>query len=453
MIPADRPASCLAPSPAPRPHLRHWPRRLPRELVVPQTTLWFNLEVTAARYPDKAACVFLGQALSFRQLHADAETLAGWLQAQGVGQGDRVVLFMQNCPQFLVAFYAVQRCAAVVVPVNPMNRVDELGHYITDPGARLVICGADGAPVVAQALAGLPESQRPQALLVVRYADALPAVIAPELTPSDTVLAWLYADGPLPVGATRWADALAQGARPAGPPLGGADDLAILPYTSGTTGMPKGCMHSHRTLMHNAIAATLWGYSGADSVSLGVVPFFHITGMMYGVVGPVMTGATVIILPRWDRELAGRLISHHRVTHWTCIPTMIIDLMNSPNLARFDLSSLIYLSGGGAAMPQAVATRLRDELGLQFCEGYGLTETAGPSHGTPGAAQAAVPGHAHLWGGCACRRPGHRPRAAARRSGRDHRPRAHGVSRLLAAARGDGRGLHRVRGAALLPHR
>lgn len=366
-----------------RPHLAHWPRRLPRELVIPETSLWFNLEVSATRYPDKAACLFFGQALSYAQLKQQAESLAGWLQAQGVQRGDRVALFMQNCPQFLVAFYAVMRCDAVLVPVNPMNRAEEFGHYLTDPDTRVVICSAEGAAVVAQASLALPPAQRPRAVLVSRYADAMPAVPEPALTPPAAMDAWLRADPPLPEGMTRWHSAMQAGFVPRGPVQASADDLALLPYTSGTTGLPKGCMHSHRSLMSNAVGGALWGFASAESVSLGVVPMFHITGMLYGVLSPVLTGATLVILPRWDRDLAGRLISHHRVTHWTCIPTMIIDLFASPNWKQFDLSSLCYLSGGGAAMPQAVAERLRDEFGLTFAEGYGLTETAAPTHANP----------------------------------------------------------------------
>ncbi|MFZ2987859.1 long-chain fatty acid--CoA ligase [Ideonella sp.] len=368
---------------APRPHHAHWPRRLPRELLIPETTLWFNLEVSAARYPHKAAYEFFGQALSFLELKQQAESLAGWLQAQGVTRGDRVALFMQNCPQFVIAFYAVMRCDAVVVPVNPMNRKEEFGHYISDPDTRVVICGADGAAIVAEANAELPAEQRLRALLVTRYADAMPAQIPPALAPTPAVEAWLRADPDLPAGATRWTDALATGWHPAGPPQALPDDMALLPYTSGTTGLPKGCVHTHRTLLPNAIGGMLWSHGSAESISLGVVPMFHITGMLYGVLAPVMSGSTVVILPRWDRELAGRLISHHKVSHWTCIPTMIIDLFGSPNYREFDLSSLVYLSGGGAAMPQAVAERLQAEFGLTFAEGYGLTETAAPSHANP----------------------------------------------------------------------
>ncbi|KPF47202.1 long-chain fatty acid--CoA ligase [beta proteobacterium AAP121] len=358
---------------------------MPRELLVPDTTLWFNLEVSARRYPHKPVCIYLGRELSYAELHRQAETLAGWLQAQGVKRGDRVLVYMQNCPQYLVAFYAVQRADAVVVPVNPMNRADEFGHYITDPAAQVAITTADLAATVAEANARLPAPQQLRHLLVTRFADAMPETLAPEDTPPPAMLAWLTGEHALPAGplpATRWADALAAGHRP-GPTLAQPDDMALLPYTSGTTGLPKGCVHTHRTLMPNAVGGGLWSHASAETVSLAVVPMFHITGMMYGVLGSVYLGSTVVILPRWDRELAGRTFSRYGVTHWTCIPTMIIDLFGSPNYQSFDLSSLRYLSGGGAAMPQAVAERLQQAYGLTFAEGYGLTETAAPSHANP----------------------------------------------------------------------
>jgi len=400
------------PTPTPRPHLTHWPARLPLELEVPETSLWFNLEVAARRYPHKNAYLYLGQPLTWGELHRQAEALAGWLQARGVQRGDRVLLFMQNCPQYVVAAFAVLRADAVIVPVNPMNRADEFGHYITDPEARVAIVSADLAGIVAEADGRLQPQQRLHHVLVTRYAEAMPTAedLDPAEAPADPVLAWLRADPAMPaiaphagVGAgadgcdrsqavpagapadprfERWASALAAGYTPSAH-LSGPDDLALLPYTSGTTGLPKGCLHTHRTLMHNVVGGGLWGQASAESISLAVVPMFHITGFMYGVMAPAFTGSAVVILPRWDRELAGRIISRHRVTHWTCIPTMIIDLFGSPNYRQFDLSSLRYLSGGGAAMPQAVAQRLQDEFGITFAEGYGLTETAAPSHANP----------------------------------------------------------------------
>ena len=246
-----------------------------------------------------------------------------------------------------------------------------------------MICTADLAPIVAAANAGLPEAHRVRQALVTRFTDAMPeGAIDPRDAPPPAMDAWLRAETTLPAGFTRWSDALAAGCVPGRTPPG-PTTWRSCPTPSGTTGLPKGCMHTHRTLMHNAIGGP-WSYGGgAEPVVLGVVPMFHITGMLYSVLGSVYAGASVVLMPRWDRELAGRLISQHRITHWTCIPTMVIDLFGSPNYKSFDLSSLRSISGGGAAMPHAVAQRLQDEFGLTFAEGYGLTETAAPSHANP----------------------------------------------------------------------
>ena len=162
-----------------------------------------------------------------------------------------------------------------------------------------------------------------------------------------------------------------------------ADDLAVLPYTSGTTGLPKGCMHPHRSIMHNAMAAAMWHNATQENIALCVVPMFHITGMVAVMHTSVYVGATIVLMPRWDRDYAGRLISKRRITHWTNIPTMVIDLLGSPTFDQYDLTSLTAIGGGGAAMPQAVAQRLFELYGLRYVEGYGLTETAAPSHSNP----------------------------------------------------------------------
>ncbi len=142
-------------------------------------------------------------------------------------------------------------------------------------------------------------------------------------------------------------------------------------------------MHPHRSILHNALASSLWGNASPEGVTLLVVPMFHITGMVSLMHANIYTGATLVMMPRWDRDVAGWLISNWKVTTWTNIPTMVIDLLGSPNFAQYDLSSLAYIGGGGAAMPQAVAQRLYEQFGLKYAEGYGLTETAAPSHSNP----------------------------------------------------------------------
>ena len=157
----------------------------------------------------------------------------------------------------------------------------------------------------------------------------------------------------------------------------------MLPYTSGTTGLPKGCMHLHSSIMHNAVASSVWGNATAENVTLLVVPMFHITGMVSVMHANIYTGAThgadAALGPRAGRAADLALAGDA----WTNIPTMVIDLLGSPNFDQYDLSSLVHIGGGGAAMPQAVAQRLLEQFGLRYVEGYGLTETAAPSHSNP----------------------------------------------------------------------
>jgi fatty-acyl-CoA synthase len=343
------------------------------------------LETNARRFPEKTALVFFGSRLSYADLKQNAERFAAYLGALGVQKGDRVVLCMQNCPQLVIAHFGILRANAVVVPVNPMNRAQELQHYITDPDARIAITTADLAGELAQASNALPLAQRLAHLVVTHFTDAFDPQAGDDAPPAawrDWLLA-RHAPPALQGGQVHtWTDALACAAEPPAL-LVGAKDLALLPYTSGTTGLPKGCMHLHSNIMHNAMASALWGNGTMENVTLMVVPMFHITGMVSLMHTNIFCGATMVLMPRWDRELAGALIAQWRVTHWTNIPTMVIDLMGSPNFASFDLSSLVMIGGGGAAMPQAVAQRLWEQYGLRYVEGYGLTETAAPSHSNP----------------------------------------------------------------------
>ena len=369
-----------------RAHFKFWPRRLPHAITVPATSLWDNLETSARRYPDKAALVFFGTMLTYAQLLQKAERLAQCLRVLGIKKGDRVVLCMQNCPQLVIAHFAILRANAVVVPVNPMNRREELKHYITDPDATVAITTADLGAELARASEALGEKERLAHLIVTHFTDAFDAQVTGDDAPPAAWNDWLRTRHALPALAggqvLDWNQALNAGGEL--PTLEvGPSDLAILPYTSGTTGLPKGCMHPHSSIMHNAVASGLWGNGSAENVVLVVVPMFHITGMVSLMHTGVRGGATLIVMPRWDRDLAGRLISRWRVTHWTNIPTMVIDLLASPNFNSYDLSSLVYIGGGGAAMPQAVAQRLLEQFDLRYVEGYGLTETAAPSHSNP----------------------------------------------------------------------
>lgn len=357
------------------PWVRAWPRGLPRRMHALETTLDRNLAQAAERYPGKAATVFFDRVQTYAQMQAQSDALAGYLRERaGVLRGDRVLLMAQNCPQWIVAFHAIVRCGAVVVPVNVMSKPPELAHYVQDSGARVALIAQDLLPAIQQEL----DRERLSHAVALTYSDAIDAG-------SDLALpAWVAApraalDHPR---LTHWSDAIGAGLPP--PPHDfGPDDLCLLPYTSGTTGRPKGCMHTHRTLLAATVGACLWRNVHAESVIMGVAPMFHLLGMQNAMLMPIAVGATTVVQPRWDAANAARLIERYRVSVWAAPPAMLNDFFLQPDAHTRDLSSLAVLNGGGAAMPPAVARTLKERHDQDYIEGYGMTETASFLHCNP----------------------------------------------------------------------
>jgi fatty-acyl-CoA synthase len=338
-------------------------------------TLWDCLADSARRHPDKPAVRFYGNTWSYRELVRQAEALAGWLQRVAhVRQGDRVLLMSQNCPQFIVATYAVLRADAVVVPVNAMWTADEVAHVVDDSGAQVALVAHELADRVRPSL----ERGALHRALVIDYADALTA-------DSDLAVPPSVAERLAPIPAsrfTRWRDAL-HSDQPALPHRASAEDLAVLPYTSGTTGRPKGCMHTHATLQAANRASVAWRGTTSDAVFLCIAPLFHALGMQNGMHLPLMLGASVVMLPRWDRDAALALIERHRVTSWAAPPAMLIDFFANPAVTPEKVKSLALVHGGSAAMPHAVAEEMKTRFGITYNEGYGMTETASFLHANP----------------------------------------------------------------------
>ncbi|MFZ3000831.1 MAG: long-chain fatty acid--CoA ligase [Undibacterium umbellatum] len=357
-------------------HYAHWPQGLPQELIVPEASVYTNLQVSALRYPDKAAIIFYDSIITYSELHAEVLALAGYLQQVcGVQRGDRVLLNMQNCPQFIIGFYAILRADAMVVPVNPMLMTDELSHYIADSGAKTALVSQE----IFSRLQPLLGHSILQNAIVATYSDHL--TTATSLNIPDFVKAERQV--PEQAGICSWQAAVTAGYQPQAH-LAGPADLACMPYTSGTTGKPKGCIHTHRSVIFNSVASPTWsGSIVANHVSLAVLPFFHVTGMQSVMNSMIYCGGTLVILPRWDRDAAGQLITRYAVSNWTLVPSMMIDFLSNPRLAEYDISRLTRVSGGGAAMPAAIAQKLLDLSGQVYMEGYGLSETMAASHVNP----------------------------------------------------------------------
>ncbi|MDE2626451.1 MAG: long-chain fatty acid--CoA ligase [Burkholderiales bacterium] len=361
-------------------HTPHWPPALPRHLSVPETNVFHNVEVSAARFPDKPFIVFYDTPITFRAFLEEAERIAGFLQHDcGVQAGDRVLLYLQNSPQWILAFHGILRANAVVVPVNPMNRTEELRHCVRDSGATVAFVPQDLFDEV-RPLIGTADDRGGclRHVIVATYSDFLrrPTDLR---VPNFIVERRRHIEGP---GLTAWADMVAR-ALPPGPLTQGPADLCVMPYTSGTTGQPKGCMHTHRSLMSTLVGGVQWFQRTQDAVYLSVLPLFHVTGLVGSMCGPLYAGATLVLLPRWDRDAAAACVQRYRVDTWQAITAMLVDFLSNPQLGEHDLSSLRVVRGGGAAMPEAVAHRLHALTGQHFIEGYGMSETMAATHINP----------------------------------------------------------------------
>ena len=359
-------------------HYKNWPPGQSRQLSLPQTSLSYNVEVAATRFPDKPFIIFYDTAVTFSEFKDETERVAGYLQQEcGVQAGDRVLLYMQNSPQWIIAYYGILRANAVVVPVNPMNLTEELRHFVDDSQARTAIVPQDLYAQIAP-LVGTGPGQHIEHVLVATYSDYLRQT--PSSPPPAFVLAPREAiSGP---GVGLWHE-MREMHRVPGPSTAGPEDLCVMPYTSGTTGQPKGCMHTHRSVMATLVGGVNWFCSSPEGVHLSVLPLFHVTGMQGGMNAPLYGCATIVILPRWDRDVAARSMSHYRITAWQCISTMMVDFLSNPRLGEYDLSTLSGVRGGGAAMPDAIVTKLRTLTGLEFVEGYGMSETIAATHINP----------------------------------------------------------------------
>ena len=355
-------------------HFKFWPARVAKTLTVPETTLYDNLTITAKKYPNKAAIHYYGATYTFQQLLDEVESLAGYLEKNlSVKQDDKVLLFMQNSPQFLIGFFAILRVRAVVVPINPMSTTEDLAFYVKDCEMKYALIGQE----LAEKVTPLKKDTSLETIIVAAYSayarqdqavgEVPPVVSAPTNDVPDAI---------------QWKDALLAGHQ-ASVYTGESANVAVIPYTSGTTGLPKGCVHTNRTVQANTVGAYHWNNVTPDSVGLATLPLFHVTGLLHSALTPIVAGSSIVLMTRWDRDYAGKAIEKFQCSHWINISTMLIDFLANPKLANYDLSSLQSVGGGGAPLPEAVGEQLHELTGLHYMEGYGLSETISHTHFNP----------------------------------------------------------------------
>ena len=316
------------------------------------------LEARAAASPDLIALAFFDQQLTYAQLVRQARRMANALRGLGLRPGDRVMLMLPNCPAYPIAYYGTLMAGGIVAQTNPLYVEREIEHLARDSGARIIVT-TDGL-------------------------SARVGAVVPRTSLEHVIVARL--GGPEPEPAAIRLEALLAAHPDTDPGVAVApEQTAVLQYTGGTTGLPKGAMLSHRNLVANVLQTAEMGERPAPGEVriLTILPLFHSFGMTCCLNLGLHLGARLVLLPRFDVEHVMRAIKQHQITHFPGVPTMYVAVLNYPHAEDYGISGIRSISSGGAAMPLEVAETFEQKFGAEISEGYGLSEASPVTHATP----------------------------------------------------------------------
>ncbi len=331
-----------------------------------------HLRAHARREPDKAAYLWYGTALSFAELDRASDAFAARLSELGVVKREPVALFMNNCPQYVMAHFGIQKLGAIVCPCSPLYKEHELVHQLADVGARVIVAADHVLPTLEQARG----STALEHVFVVHYADLLPE--RPSIDMPGELLQMKAAPRTTPPGCEDFL-AVARSGAPCPAIELSMDDVALMTYTSGSTGLPKGAMLSYDNALYKSAAAADCNGIRRDDVLLAIAPLYHIAGMVMGVNVPAYSGATTVLLYRFDPAAVLQAIERHRVSWWYSIAPMNVAAMQVPGARERDLSSLRMnpVTSFGIAFTEPLAKQWREVAPncVSFEASYGLSET------------------------------------------------------------------------------
>ncbi|WP_258726747.1 AMP-binding protein [Cellulomonas sp. NS3] len=366
-----------------RPWLASYAPGTPAEIEVPDEPLVASLVRAAEQHPDRVAVDFLGRETTYAELLTEVERAAGALHGLGVRAGDRVAIALPNGRAHVVAFWAVLRLGAVVVEHNPTYSAGELEHQLHDSGATVALCWEQTAARVAEVRARTAVTT----LLAVDISRDLPwrSRLALTLPVPAARRTRAKMRGPVPAGALRWHDVLAH-AEPLDPghPFPEAGDVALLQYTGGTTGTPKGAVLTHRNLVANAVQGAVWTGLGSGSETIyGALPFFHAFGLTLCLAFATRVGATLVAFPTFDPDAVLRAQARRPATFMPGVAPMFDRVARAAEERGTDLRSIRVAIAGAMPIPAETAERWERLTGGLLIEGYGMTETSPVALGNP----------------------------------------------------------------------
>jgi long-chain acyl-CoA synthetase len=349
-----------------RPWLRHYDYWVPPHLVYPERPLHEILDTAVVDVPDRPATSFFGATLTFQDLKEQSDRFATALAGFGVAKGDRIGIMLPNCPQYVVAAFAILRHGAVVVNINPSYTAREVLTVANDSGIRMIVTLDALAPLAL----GIKDNTAIERIIVTSLAEYCePAGPTPNL-PGTHALTDLIESTTSQV--TRVAIT--------------ADDLAVLQYTGGTTGTPKGAMLTHGNIFANVVQTEAFMYRNTargEARYLLVIPYFHIYAFTVGMMMGIWAGALQILIPKYDVEQVLAAIRDFRPTYFPAVPTVFVSLLNHPRAKEYGLEKVRTFNSGGAPCPVEVIEQWERTFGRTLNEGYGLSETSPVTHTTP----------------------------------------------------------------------
>lgn len=353
-----------------------YPKEIPLTLNYPDVSLGVFLKETAERYPDKIAIRFLGKSLTYKELVEQTHQMAHFLSSLGIKKGDRVSIALPNCPQYVISYYATLFLGGIVVQTNPLYTETELTHQFNDADVKFVI----GIDLIYPKISNILSNTNVQHVITTSIKDYLPfpknilyplTQKLPKILESETTHHWNAIFNHLTESVIKDVDSL--------------NDVAVLQYTGGTTGSPKGVMLTHRNLISNITQTKAWLYKSnkSDEKILAAVPFFHVYGMTTAMNLSISIGGTLILLPKFDALDVLKTISKEKPTLFPGAPTMYISLINHPDISKYDLSSINACISGSSALPLEVQNTFESLTKGKLVEGYGLSEASPVTHCNP----------------------------------------------------------------------
>ncbi|WP_017726656.1 long-chain-fatty-acid--CoA ligase [Halalkalibacterium ligniniphilum] len=355
--------------------LKHYPEEIPHSITYEERTLHSYLKEAANEFSSNVAVHFLGKDITYAEIYDQAKQFANQLQSLDVKKGDRVAIMLANSPQSVISYYGALMIGAIVVQTNPLYVERELEHQLVDSGAKVIVC----LDLVFPRVSKVRKNTKLEYVIVTSIKDYLPFpknLLYPivqkkntgmkiEVSYDQTTLAFKEF---IKVGSTTEPEV----------EVDAKEDLALLQYTGGTTGPAKGVMLSHYNLVANTVQGIHWTYQterGKEKM-LAALPFFHVYGMSVVMNLAIMSGHTMIVLPKFAAKDVLKAIQKHRVTLFPGAPTMYVALINDPQIKEYDLSSIKACLSGAAPLPLEVQQRFEELSGGKLVEGYGLTETS-----------------------------------------------------------------------------